>query len=178
MSQKTTLHKYAALLATVIALLSLGITFMGSGGTLAPAAEEVSYYATYTVPPDILESTQKLVETVKTVAEAVVILVETEEPPENVLQAIRQAPIEELLIGAPVTPEVSDFDKNNDGVVDVVDMVKIYAEAGIMKEPPKVKKEFAETLLELLKRIYGPNLENFPSAEGKLWILALYKTAE
>ena len=169
------INNLAILLTTAIAIMAFLLAFSGNNSV------EVTAGSPYAAPLEQkqIERLQETIKTVKEVGEAVVVIVQAgEKAPEDVKKAILEAPIQDLLEGAPVTPDTSAFDKNDDGVVDVVDMVEIYAEKGLMAKPPKISKAFAENLLETLKKIYGPNLENFPSPEGKLWLLALYKLAE
>jgi len=170
-------NKATIFVATVIAVFLLALSFGGAGTTMVTQAG-----SPYAIPllPEEAKKIEEKVKVVTEVSEAVSKILESlgEEKPEEAKKAILQAPIETLLEGAPVTSATQSFDKDGNGVVDVVDLVEVLAEKGVVKKPPKVKKEFASTLLEVLKTIYGPNLENFPSPEGKLWLLAMYKISQ
>lgn len=136
-------------------------------------------------PPVINQSViETFVEIEKGKAEGVAIiqelLQETTGVSTNVtFRQIRELSITELLAETEVTPATVDLDVNGDGVVDVLDTVEELVNYGVFRtSPPKLDRNVAEQLLDTLKRLYGENLEEFPTPDGKLWIIAVYKNSE
>ncbi len=104
---------------------------------------------------------------------------EIELPPNATLDDVKELEIDALLQDKPATPDTSEFDVNGDGVVNILDTLETMKQYGVYRTtPPQIGKEAAQRLLETLKKLYGPELEDFPTVEGKLWLIALVKKSE
>ncbi len=80
--------------------------------------------------------------------------------------------IDELLTGVSPTVVGSEYDQNNDGIVDVADAFLILRGSGAIKvDPPVLDPTTAGTLLATLEAIFGPGLQNFPTVEGRIYLL-------
>ncbi len=100
----------------------------------------------------------------------------------SVIEAVKEArmvPLERLVEGLVVSdPErVSELDRTGDGRVTALDLVKVYQEAGLLKEPPKLPQDQAQRLLQALKQAYGPNLEKL-TLEAKIYLAALLEKSQ
>ncbi len=96
----------------------------------------------------------------------------------QVFGQLKQMEIDKLLKGINATPTTKTLDGNRDGKIDALDLVEYLATKGLMKTPPVTTKAFSEQLIKLLQRQYGQNLEEYPTSEGKLWILALLEKSQ
>ncbi len=93
-----------------------------------------------------------------------------------VFQQLKRMDLDKLVNGVSVVSVTNDtltLDANEDGKVDALDLVNYLSSQGLMKKPPKTSKAFSQQLLKTLQKLYGENLENYPTPEGKLWITAL-----
>ncbi len=104
---------------------------------------------------------------------------EVELPPNATLDDLKDLEIDALLQDKPATPETSELDVNGDGVVNILDTLETMKQYGVYRTtPPQIGKEAAQRLLEALQRLYGPELEEYPTVEGKLWLVGLVKKNE
>ena len=104
---------------------------------------------------------------------------EIELPPNATLNDVKELEINALLQDKPATPDTSELDVNGDGVVNILDTLETMKQYGVYRTtPPQIGKEAAQRLLETLKRLYGPELEEYPTVEGKLWLVGLVKKNE
>lgn len=63
-------------------------------------------------------------------------------------------------------------DYNRDGTVDVKDGFEILLDNNLITEPAyTIQADIAGNLLATLQSIYGENLEQYPSVEGRIWLL-------
>ena len=90
-----------------------------------------------------------------------------------VFQQLKRMDLDKLVNGVSVTKDTLSLDANGDGKVDALDLVNYLSSQGLMKKPPKTTRAFSQQLLKTLQKLYGQNLENYPTPEGKLWVLAL-----
>ena len=104
---------------------------------------------------------------------------EVELPPNATLGHLKKVRIDALLREKPVTPETRDHDVNGDGIIDILDTIETMRKHGVYRTtPPNIGGEAAKELLKALQKLYGPELEDFPTVEGKLWLIALVKKSE
>ncbi len=95
------------------------------------------------------------------------------------LEALKTMSLEDLLREKPAEGELRNLDRNEDGQVDILDIAQALKDHGVFRSlPPKAGKAFSQQLIQQLKNLYGPNLEDYPTLDGKIWVLALAKTNE
>ena len=104
---------------------------------------------------------------------------DVELPPNATLSDLKKVQIDALLREKPVTPETREHDVNGDGVIDILDTIETMRKHGVYRTtPPDIGGEAAKELLQALQKLYGQELEEFPTVEGKLWLIALVKKSE
>ena len=63
-------------------------------------------------------------------------------------------------------------DNDHDGVVDIADAFDQLVDAGLLRTPSfTFDPDVASNMLTALESVYGANLVNFPSLEGRVWLL-------
>jgi len=69
-------------------------------------------------------------------------------------------------------PTLIGLDYNHDGMVDIADAFDQLRNAGLLWTPSfTFDPDAASNTLMALQSVYGANLENFPSLEGRVWLL-------
>ena len=144
--QLNRLLKYIMFLP-VLALSLLVLTVIAIPGY----ASGGGYYYYYVAPPEYLE---------------------WQEAREEVTTLVETIGVEELIAGVGAEEIGVEFDVNNDGVVDLGDAYLILKDAGLIKvDPPKLPASIAQAILKILEAIYGPGLVNYPSIDGRIYLL-------
>ena len=136
-------------------------------------------------PPQVIENLGKRAEAAKKIGKLVTVISglsnatagkeggETMAAADKVFQQLKQMDLGKLIGGVNSTSDTRALDANGDGKVDALDLVNYLSSQGLMKKPPKTTRAFSQQLLKTLQKLYGQNLENYPTPEGKLWVLAL-----
>jgi hypothetical protein len=77
-----------------------------------------------------------------------------------------------LLTGLPAGQVGVKYDLNNDTVVNIADVYIILKQAGLINiDPPKLPGPVASALLSVLEALYGPQLVNYPTLDGRVYLL-------
>jgi hypothetical protein len=77
-----------------------------------------------------------------------------------------------IIAGRNATEVGEEFDYNHDGMVDVADAFDQLVDAGLLRQPSwGFDPDAASNFLAVLESVYGENLVNFPSVEGRVWLL-------
>ncbi len=77
----------------------------------------------------------------------------------------------------PLTPraamgQLADHDINRDGKIDLGDAFAVMKQAGLISTiPPKLASATAKKMLEDLEKLYGTSLENYPTIDGRIYLL-------
>jgi parallel beta-helix repeat protein len=68
--------------------------------------------------------------------------------------------------------EVGELDYNHDGATNIADAFDQFRDVGLLRRPSwSFDPDAASEHLAVLESVYGANLENFPSVEGRVWLL-------
>ena len=77
-----------------------------------------------------------------------------------------------LLTGLPAGQVGAKYDLNNDTVVDIADIYLLFKQAGLLDiDPPKLPAPVASASLKVLEALYGPQLVNYPTLDGRVYLL-------
>jgi len=87
---------------------------------------------------------------------------------ENILSTLGDV----VIAGENATVAGEELDYNHDGMVNIADAWDQLVDAGLLRPPSfTFDPEAASAFLRMLQSIYGETLENFPSLEGRVWLL-------
>ncbi|MBM5805655.1 MAG: right-handed parallel beta-helix repeat-containing protein [Candidatus Verstraetearchaeota archaeon] len=77
-----------------------------------------------------------------------------------------------IIAGEDASVAGEELDYNHDGMVNIADAWDQLVDAGLLRPPSfTFDPEAASAFLRMLQSIYGETLENFPSLEGRVWLL-------
>lgn len=137
-------RKWIFILVILFALLITTIGFLGIPGF---ASTSTYYYYAFVPPPEWKQASEDAM---------------------YILQRIST----NLLTGVNATEIGSRYDANEDGLVNIVDVYLILKKAGLItKDPPKLPSPIAQVLYTVLQSLYGPQLMNYPTLEGRVYLL-------